>query len=455
VVAISEWFYTAPFEDIAFRRGDPLGLRPVAEEMARALAPGLSNQTVDGRWLSILCWALQQSYSAWRAYGVVTDDGDVGFADEMYSWLRPLELLWIARTVALTDDQGKGRQLRGVRPVRQWVNGDVRREPFGFAFDAAYRRYRFTGAYGAYRVALRSLPGLTVSGDGWHLDRLGWKLAEIVKGEVQCSRTHQRGTGRRPVPERYWQREFKWQQGQSEFLPTLLARPRPLAKPERELLRLALFAPNATDIDRSNASRRRAVIEAAAGSSATARPDLFADVARKLGGRKPLDELALLSPFCALADAGVAAMNHCWAAASQGHGFGFVLAADVLARRDVAEALGDLVAACKRWRRDSARGRRRISVADALADSMLGARGSRKRQFQALERHHNQFGAGLKWLALEGNRIIPRAPIRDGDASVYRFRIAALCRLGVQAGIIASVPQALRGFDELGDEDEG
>jgi hypothetical protein len=84
-----------------------------------------------------------------RAYGAVADDGDVEFARNIYSWVRPLELLWIARTVAKTGDRGKGRQLRGVRPVRHWVNGDVQREPFGFAPDS-YRRYRFTGMYGAW-----------------------------------------------------------------------------------------------------------------------------------------------------------------------------------------------------------------------------------------------------------------------------------------------------------------
>src|SRR5688572_13730452 len=116
-----EWFYTAPVEDNAVRRGDPLGMRAVAEDMAEVLAPGLSNRTMDGRWFSIICWALQQSYAAWWALRAVEDDGHVvtrEAAKEIYSWLRPLELLWLARTVKNTDDRGKGRQLPGVRSIR-------------------------------------------------------------------------------------------------------------------------------------------------------------------------------------------------------------------------------------------------------------------------------------------------------------------------------------------------
>lgn len=453
-VKAMEWFYTAPLEDIAVRRGDPLGMRAVAEDMAEVLAPGLSNRTMDGRWLSIMCWALQQSYSAWQALGAIDDDGHLvtrEAAQEVYSWLRPLELLWLARTVAKTKDRGKGRQLPGVRAVRHWIDGDVDRERFGFA-PSSYAQYRFTGVYGAYRVALRSLPGLTIGGDGWRLSPLGCELAEVVYGEVQCGRMHRRRKGKRPVPERYWEQLFKWDFGQSEFLPTVLAKPRPLPKSEQLLVRRALFSPDREDIDRRDGRRRRAVVEAAAKSSATTRPGLFADVVRELGGGNPLDELALLSPFAELADAGVAAMNACWAAAGEGDESGFARTSDVLARPEVAKALDGLVAASKRWQRDSSSSRCHIQVADALAASVLAAGSNRMRQFQSLERHHNQFGGGLKWLALEGDKVKPLAPIGGGDASEYRFRIGALSRLGVQAGIIAAMPQGLRDYNELDEE---
>lgn len=452
-----EWFYSAPLEVTAIRRGDPLGMRAVAEVMAEVLAPGLSNRTMDGRWFSVMCWALQQSYTAWWAFGGVDDDRNVvtrEAAREVYSWLRPLELLWVARTVANAKDRGAGRQVPGVRAVRRWISGEVGRERFGFA-PSSYAQYRFTGVYGAYRVALRSLPGLTLGGNGWRLGPLGRELADVVHGEVRFTRTHQRRRGRPPEPERYWEREFDWKSGTTEFLPTVIAEPRCFAKPEQDLLRRALFSPTeGSDADRSRGTRRRAVVEAAARSPARTRPELFADIARALGGGKPLDELALLSPFCELADAGVAAMNACWTAVIRGDGTGFTRASELLARAEVRDALDRLSSAAARWRSDSANGGRSVPVADALAAGVIGAGGNRKRQFQALERHHNQFGGGLKWLVLDGETVKPLAPVRGGDASQYRFRLGALSRLGVQAGIISKMPQALQDSAEV-EEEEG
>lgn len=450
-----EWFFTAPIDEVAIRRGDPLGMRAVAEEMAEVLAPGLSNRTMDGRWLSLMCWALQQAYSAWRVLGAVEDDGQISTRDaanELYSWLRPLEALWVARAVTQTDDRGKDRQLPGVRAVRRWIDGDVGPERFGFP-PSSYSRYRFTGVYGAYRVALRSLPGLTVGGDGWRVGPLGREFAEVVHGEVRCNRTHRPRKGRRPTPEGYWQNEFKWGCGQTQFLPTVLSQATRLGGPERELLERALFsATEGADVDRQNGLRRRAVVEAAAKSSATTRPGLFEDIARALGGGKPLEEVALLSPFCELADAGVAAMNACWAAVTRGDGAGFAHADDVLDRDEVVDALDVLTEAARRWQSESAKGSGSIAVADALAASVVDAKGNRKRQFNALARHHNQFGGGLKWLALDGEVIKPLAPIRGGDASEYRFRIGALCRLGVQAGILSAMPKSMQDFHEIEEE---
>ena len=167
-----------------------------------------------------------------------------------------------------------------------------------------------------------------------------------------------------------------------------------------------------------------------------------------------MEELALMSPFCELADAGIVAMNACWIAVSAGGAVGFARTSDVLARPEIATALDGLAAAAKRWQREASTARRSIPVADALAAGVLGAGGQRCRQLQALERHHNQFGGGLKWLAIEGDTIKPLAPIGGGDASMYRFRVSALGRLGVQAGIIDEMPAALRDYAELDEADE-
>jgi hypothetical protein len=92
------WYFTAPWEQMPIRRGDALGFRAGADYFADLMAPGLSNNTSDARWVSILSWCLQWSHVAWRSAG----GGDLARRDDQrarYAWLRPLELLWVDRTL--------------------------------------------------------------------------------------------------------------------------------------------------------------------------------------------------------------------------------------------------------------------------------------------------------------------------------------------------------------------
>jgi len=66
---ISDWFFSAPYEAPMVRRGDPLGLRLAAARYADALAPGLSNRTLDARWLTISAWMLVLANDVWRRRG--------------------------------------------------------------------------------------------------------------------------------------------------------------------------------------------------------------------------------------------------------------------------------------------------------------------------------------------------------------------------------------------------
>jgi hypothetical protein len=63
------WYFTAPWDPVPIRRGDALGLRAAADYFADLLAPGLSNATYDGRWLSILSWCLKWSRVVWKNAG--------------------------------------------------------------------------------------------------------------------------------------------------------------------------------------------------------------------------------------------------------------------------------------------------------------------------------------------------------------------------------------------------
>ncbi|CAB3800654.1 hypothetical protein [Pararobbsia alpina] len=450
--SMTEWFYTAPLDAFAIRRGDPLGMRAIAEDMADQLAPGLSNRTMDGRWISIVCWAVGQGYEAWRALNGHASADSIALpkaADEVYSWIRPLEALWIARTVYLTEDAGRGRQLPGLQAARRWLDHDESKDRFGFS-ESSYERYRFTGAYGGYRVLLRSLPGLTVGGDGWRLDKVGQTLAHSVQERVRCTTVHRGKKGPRPRPEDYWLRHFDWSDGELDGLPTVLADDTKLPAEERQYLKEALFST-------SDAAglRRLNVLMAASTSRASSRDEMFADIAKALGSGKPLAEIALLSAFSSLADAGVRAMNACWAVVNKGdmNGTGFVRVGNLLGQEGVESALDQLVHAATRWKKESAFSNT-YAVADALAESILAPRGKRREQLFALIGHHAVYGGGLLWLAIENDAVKPLAPLRGGQTSEYRYRIGALCRLGVQCGLIPELPVALRALNELDTEED-
>ena len=146
-------------------KGQALGLRALTDEFADAVAPDLSNRVHDGRWVTVLAWCLAGSHEVFHASGgrsMATRNEQ----REQYVWLRPLELMWVARTIALAEDDWQNRSLAGQRRVRPWYE-DTKRPPlFGMTKDQ-FRRYRQTGMYGGYRLAFRRWRGMTVAGDGW------------------------------------------------------------------------------------------------------------------------------------------------------------------------------------------------------------------------------------------------------------------------------------------------
>ena len=147
------------------RRGDALGLRALTDQFADAVAADLSNRVRDGRWVTILAWCLARSHEVFHASGgrsLATRTEQ----RERYAWLRPLELMWVARTIALADDW-RDRALARLRRVLSWKE-NVNRSPNSFATtEDQFRAYRQTGQYGGYRVAFRKWPRMTVLGDGW------------------------------------------------------------------------------------------------------------------------------------------------------------------------------------------------------------------------------------------------------------------------------------------------
>lgn len=443
--AEASWFFSAPEDDTVVRRGDPLGLRDRAEEYARVLAPGVTNRTYDARWITILAWILTRGHEAWRAYG--GGDGAVASraeAKELYRWIRPLELLWIARTTRATSDRGRGRQVPGVRAVRRWLD-DKQLDHFGLG-PAPYERYRFTGVYGAYRSVLRSLPDLTAGGDGWRPGPQARVLATIVERHAACQPIRAQRRGVRPRPEAYWLRAFTWSADRTHFLPTPVNTPSKLPQKEAGTLAALLFGQG------DDGGLRRAVVRASARSRARSRADLLEDVVNSPGLAGAKGELEDLPTFCALADAGIDAMNACWGvlATARGSDRRGVALDSLVARAGVRRAFGELRTAATTWAGTRAEAH---GVADSLARSMAVAGSDDRRLFSALASHHRDHGTGLQWLALRDGQVEPLVPVRGTFATRYRFRIAALCRLGVQCGVIDRMPQALSARDEFDIED--
>ncbi|HUY33648.1 MAG TPA: hypothetical protein VMV69_12935 [Pirellulales bacterium] len=158
--------FTAPWEPVVVRRGDALGLGPLADQFSNAVAPDLSYRVRDGRWVTILAWCLARSHAVFHASG----GRSVETRNQQrlrYAWLRPLELMWVARTIALANDDWRDRSLAGQRRVRPWYEDDHQStDRFGMSVDQ-FRAYRQTGMYSGYRIALRKWPGMTKGCDGW------------------------------------------------------------------------------------------------------------------------------------------------------------------------------------------------------------------------------------------------------------------------------------------------
>jgi hypothetical protein len=125
---------------VIVRRGDALGLRALADQFADTIAPDLSNRVRDGRWVTILAWCLVRSHEVFHASGgrsVATRAQQ----HERYAWLRPLELMWVARTIALAQEDWHHRSLAGQRRVRPWYEYDRQfTDRFGMSVDQ-FRAY--------------------------------------------------------------------------------------------------------------------------------------------------------------------------------------------------------------------------------------------------------------------------------------------------------------------------
>lgn len=429
------WYFTAPWEPVPIRRGDALGFRAGADYFADLLAPGLSNAASDARWISLLAWSLKWSHVAWRSAGGT----DLSRRDDQrarYAWLRPLELLWVDRTLESGQTTG---QLRGRRSVERWRKADRQLPNFAMSADQ-FRRFRQVGTYGAYRVVLRTVPGLT-TGDGWTPDSTALALANLVNDglprDVRLSPAQlENGTkwGRWSGGEeaRYWV-ERGWQMWCTKpvgFLPTPdNGANKRLPEDERRLLEPALF---------STESTRRVTAKALANAKgAKSHADLCDALASSSELSKKLEpaSLAPLPSFSRLADAAMHAMRGLW---SEINHDGEKQAPEVtkLARsKDLTSRLGLVRDAGAAWLRAPARSTfPHDPVVTRLAEAIRDA-ATPVDQLRALARHHHEHGGGRRWFREQGGKIVPLVADTGIAASDYRFRLRPLSRLAAQCGV--------------------
>ncbi len=443
-----EFFFTAPWEPIVTRRGDALGLRNVSDLFAEMVAPDMSNRTYDGRWVTILAWCLCRSHDTFFASEKASEISRDNQRTR-YAWLRPLELMWVARTMQLADDWKK-RPLSGQRSVKPWIdNASKKNDAFGMTSDQ-FRAYRQTGMYGGYRVAFRKWPNLTVSGDGWTPGEATQKLAKWLDRKLgKTTRPIWAISDSENLPSSRWgswkDQEHRWWlkewptyaiQGTNAEQNTL---PRPRNEfeqlPEAEILNPIIFG------DDPSGAKRRSIaekIEAARASDHQA-------ICEQLGRSVPDDQpLRLLPFFSHLADAGMVAMEFVGKTLGSNPKIKFN---EILSRGGVQSVCAELYEAAQAWPRDTKIGLRFLEsihqFADAFDDNSPAA------VLRSLLEHHRQFGGGRRWFVLNGDLVEPcsafsKLPFR------YRFRLGALCRLAVQCGVIKKMHNALT--PELDDE---
>lgn len=443
--------FTAPWEPVVIRRGDALGLRALADQFAEAIAPNLTNRVRDGRWVTILAWCLARSQQAFHASGgrsVETRDQE----RERYAWLRPLELMWVARTIALTPEDWRTRSLAGQRRVRPWYQDENKQtDRFGLTIDQ-FHAYRQTGMYGGYRLAFRKWPGMTHRGDGWtpgpgtHRlakwldDKLGAAARPSWSLHAADAATDLRIRGARGEEDRWWLRRWSTFDHPSGNIEHTLPRAKNdfTKLPEAHLLEPLVFGSD------PSGSRRLKVAREVARAGATQHIEVCDYLGRAFGSDRTI---ALLPRFARLADAGMAAMD---LIAERLRRESQVPLADIAALPDAKPICEELMAAAHEWLKGAQMPTGHIEAAHRFANSITSARPSEC--LGALLQYHEVYGGGLRWFVLRGNQIEPRVPPRAGT-SRYRFRLWSLCRLATQVGVLRDMPEAVR-EDVDPDEDD-
>jgi hypothetical protein len=441
----TSWYFTAPWNPVSVRRGDALGFRAAADHFSELLAPGLTNLTSDARWISILSWCLKWSHIAWE-----NADGDD--LTRRYAWLRPLELLWIDR--ALESGQTT-RQLRGRRSIERWRNVD--RQPPYFAMSPdQFRRYRQLGMYGAYRIVLRTVPGLT-TGDGWTLDSLGLQLADLVNKRLQGAQLDQKRFENvkrnvwRDKEARFWVTKG-WEEWLNltgnAFLPTERGDNRPLPEDERNLVAPKLFGED--DV------RQIIAKELAKAKDAKSHLGLCKALAHSKALAKKIhpESLALLPAFTHFADVAMDAMRELLGEINSNEENPNPAVEKLARSTNLQKRLDRLCKAGDAWLNEPGRSAfRHEQAVTCLAQSMHDAGETPAGRLRALISHHHGHGGGRRWFCVQNGKVVLLVSDKGITATNYRFRLRSLSRLAAQCGV-ANMNRVLGILEEQSSDEE-
>lgn len=442
--------FTAPWEPILVRRGDALGLRAMADRLGDVVAPDFSNRITDGRWLTILAWCLCRSHAVFHKTGRRNVSNRL-LARERYTWLRPLELMWVARTILLLGDEASGRPLAGQRRVRRWIDDAQVAPRFAMTPDQ-FRAYRQTGMYGGYRLAFRKWPRLTRGGDGWTPDVACTALAKWLDGKLGRAEPEFSDDD---VPVSKWSTwkgdEAGWwlknwpkfnAGGKNAEDNTLPQRRTDAGKlPEAHLLEPVVFGVEVAG------KRRRLVVKLLSNSNAANHQEAVEHLAHEM---KDNEIVQLLPSFACLADAGMELMDAISMSLRKKPSIGI---SELARRSEIRKHCQQLIAASKAWAtRKKGVSVRHLDTADKFAARFPGA--ATRESLIALLGHHEQHGGGLRWFVLRNDEVVARTN-PQGNSSRYRFRLWPLCRLATQCGVIRSMPSALARDGPEDADDEG
>lgn len=439
-------FFTEPWEPVISRRGDPLGVRPLVDEIAETVAPGFSNRTQDARWVTLLAWSLVRSNAVYRT-GLRSTELNSSDPKQRYAWLRPLELQWVARTITLDENGWKFRVLPGSRSVSAAIRTAPRKMPAKFGMtEAQFQRYRQTGAYGAYRVAFRRWVGLTEGGDGWTPAAACKKLANwfdeklgsnvrppwSLNGDSENAALSARSIRAHAGKEDQW-----WQANWPNYLhpsrsrsEELLPSPRNEAKklPEAALLEPLVFG---TD---PSGQRRRKVVKEMSRAGIHSHQGCCEALAIAFSG---VTAITLMPQLLALTDAAMDVMDRM---AEKLLGSSGVPILKIQTDRECKQRMAVLLTASHEWMSHKERRLNHTDRADHLATAILKAKPPDR--FRALIEHHQSHGGGLRWFTLQGDIVVPNA-LPSGITSRYGFRLWALSRIAVQCGVSKRMPTGL------------